>query len=377
MTCPIVNAFFSCSFKDDDKDLNDYFKSLCEALNISCKNVSDGYSSTPPEVARSMIAESKAVLAVIPKREQTTSGTWTMPSAVHEEMAMAYALKKPTLIVVENDIKRDGFIGNFGTFISFERGNIYSNAFIKKMVSSLHELRMQAVEQHNLLPDQDAAGFYAESVAFLIELAQHNEKQLWNYTSTRKLVFTRLYEGQIKNSAWAEYIPSNASEKISYTSNITASRESINSICQKTKDTPQQLEISIDFDDKPQKDDWVEIEFSYASPYLNALHKTDVSDDKRTLINGKHYDCFDGLIPIQPTRDMHIQFRFPSWYRIDKGSIYPFVGSYSGGIDYIVESEIMRCKIEITKFGSSTQVDIRVESPLMRHVYGVAWNLDE
>jgi len=377
MTCPNVNAFFSCSFKNEDKELNDYFKSLCEALNISCKNVSDGYSSTPPEVARSMITDSKVVLAVIPKREQTTSGSWTMPSAVHEEMAMAYALKKPTLIVVEDGITREGFIGNFGTFITLDRDNVYTNAFIKKIVSSLHELRMQAVEQHNLLPDQDAAGFYAESVTFLIEAINNNEKQQWNYTSTRKLVFTRTYDGQIKNSSWAEHVPDNAMEKISHTINIKTNRDGVRPISQITKDTPQQLEITIDFEDKPQKDDWVEIEFCVASPYLNALCKSDISDDKRTLINGKKYDCFDGLIPIQPTRDLHVQFRFPSWYKIDQNSIYPFVGSYSGGIDYIVESETKRCKIEITKFGASIQIDIRVESPLMRHVYGVAWNIIE
>ena len=161
MPCPSVNAFFSCSFQEVDININDFFKSICEGLNIQCKNVSDGYTSTPPDTARKLIDESKVVLAIITKRDETTTGKGIMPSAVHEEISMAYALQKPTLIVIEESVSRDGFLSNFGTFIVFNRDKLYTDEFIKKVVSSLHELRMQAVEQHDLLPDQDASGFYA------------------------------------------------------------------------------------------------------------------------------------------------------------------------------------------------------------------------
>lgn len=375
MSCPHINAFFSCSFRDDDKDVNDYFKTLCEALNITSKNVSDGYASTPPETARRMIEECKIVLAVIPKREQTNSGSWTMPSAVHEEMAMAFALKKPTLLVIEDGVNCDGFISNFGTFMKFDRTKLYTNEFLKKIVASIHQLRLQAVEQNNLLPDQDAAGFFAENVSFLIELHKENETPVWHYNSTRKLIFTRPFEGEIKNSAWAEYVPPEATEKIKHTVTCSFNRDGINPIIKVIRDTPQQLEVGLAFETSPQKDDWVEIDFSYSSPYLNAVLKSQVAEQKRIHINGKVFDCLDGIIPIQPSREVHVQLRFPSWYPIDVSSIYPVVGSYSGGIDYVVDSEIKRCSINTTKFGGTTQVDIKAESPLMRHVYGVAWNL--
>jgi hypothetical protein len=375
MSCPHITAFLSCSFRSEDKEVNDYFKAICEGLNVTCKNVSDGYASTPPEVARKMIQDCKIVLAVIPKREQTTSGKWTMPSAVHEEMAMAYALKKPTLIVIEDGVTCDGFLANLGTYKTFERTSLHTNDFVKTIVSSIHGLRLQAVEQNNLLPDQDAAGFFADRVSFLCELTKDAGRPVWNYHSTRKLVFTRPLEGQLKQGSWVDYIPEGATEKIRYELKCTSNSGPVDPIVQLIRDTPQQIELGIEFAVRPQKDDWIEIEFFSASQYFNWLSKADVQDQERPVIGGKAFDCIEGLIPIQPTREMHIQIRFPGWYSIDKCSIFPFVGSYSGGIDYLAESEIKRCNIEVTKFGTNTQVDIKVESPLMRHIYGVAWNL--
>lgn len=376
MSCPHINAFFSCSFRPDDHEINEYFKSVCEGLNITSKNVSDGYTSTPPEVARRMIEDCKIVIAIIPKREQTNSGLWTMPSAVHEEMAMAFALKKPTLLVIEDEVNTDGFMSNFGTFLKFKRAELYAPPFIKKIVSSVHELRLQAVEQNKLLPDQDAAGFFAEKVSFLVEVYKEGDKVKWKYNSSRKLVFTRPFDGQIKNSAWADYLPPEAIEKIEHTVSLNSNRELLPQT-QTIKDTPQQIEIGIGFEKAPQKDDWIEIDFEYSSPHLNATKKSQIIDEKRSYINGKTYDCLDGLIPIQASREMHLQFRFPAWYPIDVASILPIVGSYSAGIDYVVESEIKRCQINTTKFGGNLQIDIKIESPLLRHVYGIAWNLKQ
>lgn len=374
MSCPYVSGFFSCSFKEDDSNLNDFFKSLCGALNITCKNVSDGYTSTPPEVARRLIEESKVVIAIIPKRDQTTTGDWTMPSAAHEEIAMAYALKKPTLIIVENNVKIDGFFANFGTYISFERSKIYTNEFISKAVLSLHNLRLEAVEQNNMLPEQDAVGYYADSVDLLVDLIKIKDQPVWQYSCTRKLIFTKPFSGPFITKAWADFVPDAAEEKIDHDIICNSNRPDIKHILQTIRDTPQQLEIAIDFEPKPQKDDWVEVEFSYSSPHLNPLSRKDLTKDKLTTINGRVFECFDGVIPIVATRELHAQFRFPSWYPIDRTSIYPFVGSYSSGVDYIVDSEIKRCQISIKKFGSVTQIDICVESPLLRHVYGIAWN---
>lgn len=377
MNCPHITAFLSCSFRDEDKMLNDFIKCICEALNIICKNVSNGYASPPPETARGMIEESKIFIAVIPKREEMKSGNWTMPNAVHEELAMSYALKKPALIFLENGVTTEGFIQNYGTFIPFERTKLYENDFIKKSISSLHELRLQAVDQHNLLPEQDAAGFYAEYISFLIEASKENDEPTWIYNTSRKLIFLRPFSGQIKNSAWVEYLPEGITTPIKHDFKLELCRDDLNPKTEVLKNSPQQVEIATSFEGKPQKDDWVDFEFTYSSPHLNRLNKSEVSEDKRTKINGKLYDCIDGLIPIQPTRFMHVQLRFPQWYKIEKDSIFPFVGSYSAGIDYVLESEIKRCQIDITKFGGSTQIDIRVESPLMRHVYGVAWNLEK
>lgn len=70
---------------------------------------------------------------------------------------------------------------------------------------------------------------------------------------------------------------------------------------------------------------------------------------------------------------MHAQFSFSSSYRLNIDHIHPFVGCYSAGVDYQVSSEIDHAKIDKVNFGDGSQVEISVESPLLRHIYGIVW----
>jgi len=54
--------------------------------------------------------------------------------------------------------------------------------------------------------------------------------------------------------------------------------------------------------------------------------------------------------------------------------IYISIGSYTRAIDYIVESEMQRAKHTIDSFGGDLIFNLDVNSPLLRHMYGVAWN---
>lgn len=367
-------SFFSCSFDTEDKALNEFFLCICEGLGIVARNVSAGYCVTPPEMARRLIDDSKMVLAVVTRRHEIGE-MWAMPNAVSQELAMAYAMKKPTLMFIENGVKVDGFTTNFGTYLNFDRSRIFETEFLKKVISSVHELRLIATEGESAIPHMDVTGYFAEKVSHLIEAIKDGERPAWRYANSRRLVFTRPFPGSIVNSAWAESVPPGSTEKIKHSIECKPSRADLRPTPAVIKDTPQQLTIEINFGGEPQENDTLDVDFSYSSPNLNHWPDPTSSDHKQTKIDGQYFDCFDGMVPIQPTRDLHVQFRFPGWYPLDKSSVFPFVGSYSNNVDYVVDSEVKRCEIKQSEFGSEIQIDIKVESPLLRHVYGVAWRL--
>jgi len=374
MDCVNVNTFFSCSFRKDDTKVNDFFKTICNALELHTHNIAEGYCETPPEIAKEMINKSKVVIGILTRRNKLEDNSWTTSNAVQQEISMAFSLEKPTLLFIEKGVAVDGFLGNYGTYLEFERDNLLTNEFLKNAIKSIHTLRMKTVDSNNLL-GYNPIGYFADSVNMLIELTKDNNIPIWKYNTTRKLIFTKEYKNHLKNVAWIDNLPEDATELIDYTLNVHPNDELTKYEVIELKNVPNNLELAIEFDPSPKKDDWVEIDFEYKSKHFNIINKKDELQEKHFILEDKRYDAIDGMIPIQPTRELFISFRFPSWYKIDKESIFPFVGSYSGGIDYIAHSEIARCEINRRQFGGSLQIDLRIENPLMRHVYGVAWNV--
>jgi len=375
LNCANINTFFSCSFKKEDLEINDYFRAICEGLELDTKNVSEGYSETPPEVARTFISNSLLVIAILTPRSKNSDGTWAISDAVHQEISIAFALNKPTLLIVEENIKIDGFANNFGTKLIFNRDNLFKLEFLKKAIKSIHSLRMKAMDTNNLL-HSDATGYYANSINMLIELTKEGEDAIWKYSTSRELVFTKNFNGQIKNIAWADALPPGATELIEYNINPHLSDGDISINVSELVNTPSKLELVMSFDNMIKKDETLKIDFEYMSKYFSLITKKDEVEYDSHIIEDKLFDALDGMIPIQPTKIMHIQFRFPSWYKLQKNSLFPFVASYSGGIDYLTPTELERCNIDITEFGGNLLVDLKIENPLMRHVYGLAWNLE-
>jgi len=287
---------------------------------------------------------------------------------------MAFAMGKPCLLFIEEGVTCDGFMKSMSTYKTYNRETLSTSKEIESIVASIHALRMESFES-NIIPDQEASGFYQDRISYLVELLGEPECPLWRYTNSRILVFTRTLEGHIVQGSWAKSVPETVNDKIDYTLKCLINDSPVEAIQQVYKDTPRQLQVGLDFPDKPSKDDSVKIEFVSSSPFFNKAIKADVMEKEN--VGGRSFDCVDGLVPTQPTKRLHVLFRFPSWYKVNKKTLLPFVGSYSGDIDYLVESEIKRCNISKDEFGSNLQVDLRIESPLLRHIYGVAWNLDE
>jgi hypothetical protein len=58
-----------------------------------------------------------------------------------------------------------------------------------------------------------------------------------------------------------------------------------------------------------------------------------------------------------------------------KEEVRAFVGSFARELSFEVESEIKRLKsLSVEDIGGNIIVRMEIESPLLNHLYGVAWN---
>ena len=101
----------------------------------------------------------------------------------------------------------------------------------------------------------------------------------------------------------------------------------------------------------------------------------DIRDPRtQVIINGDKYLCFDGHVPIVRTKEMKIQWRFPSTFGLKLQDFAPFVGSYTNKVDYLVESEMERVTLNKDDFGGNVFLEMSVQNPLLQTAYAVAWN---
>lgn len=371
-----LQAFLSCSFAKNDQEVNKLVEAVCDGLDIQCINVKNGYKETPAEKAKYMIQEAPLFIAIAVKRNKEEDGSYTMPHSVHDEIAMAYANSKPMLILKEQCVSLKGFLGNYATYLEFERISMNQPEFLNQIVKSLFTLRLDPVVSRDVIPEQDATAFYQEFMNVHYELIEENQIYTWKYSIIRKLVFTTSFKSVIRNAAWTNSPPKGLplDSRIEWNSNITNSSREFKHDFQVQRDDAYCIETALSLSPPPEKGDFIEFVNRYKSRYLSAIFPSDDGTEAPLYtIGDRQFNAYDGVVPIAPTRHMRAQFRFPSSYRLNIDNIHPFVGSYSAGVDYQVNSEMDRAKIDKVNFGDGPQVEISVESPLLRHIYGIAW----
>jgi hypothetical protein len=380
-----IKIFLSCSFDPKDEDVVAFFASICHGLDIQCVNVDKGYVLTPPEKARELISDSQALLAIATCRDEMATGNFMMPKAVSEEIAMAFANKKPILIFAENGVDmKSGFTSGYDTYLCFNRESLHDLKFLEKVISSIHGMKMDIIKPEDLqIAQQGQEHIFAEYVKNLVELIDQSGSLIWKYSITRRLRFTSRFTDPIKHAAWAGRAPS---EKHDYDSNIKWS-VSFNNGSKQFKITTTEESCTCDncliyfnIEPKPEAEDFIEYSVSFESPYLNPVFKEDILDPRpKVVIDGAKYLCADGTIPGVRTQNLKIQFRFPPLFGLKQEDFAPFVGSpspskYTNRIDYLVESEMKRMTVNKDNFGGNVIIDISIQSPLVQHEYGVAWN---
>ena len=374
-----IQVFLSCSFDESDKNVVGFFHGICKGVDIQCVNVDKGFIVTPPDKARELICNSHALVAIVTKRNEKEPGVFGFPEAVDEEISMAYAQNRPILLFVEKGVDTSaGFVRNFTTYQTFERDDLYNPAFIEKAIASIHEMKVAVISPHELQCEQQGQDHvFAETNRLLIELIDIGGSYIWKYSTTRNLQFTARFLDPIKAAAWATapFKDAPTSERIKWNFVVHRGSKSFKMKPEIEKDTPDHCEIRFELEPKPEANDFIEYSTEFVSPYLNPVYLEDVKEDHPfVIINENKYICYDGVVPIIRTKDLKVQIRMAASLGLSVKDLAPFVGCYTNKVDYLVESEMKRVTIAADSYGGNIFYELSVQSPLLSHVYGVAWN---
>lgn len=372
-----VKAFFSCSFREDDKEVNNFFRAICEGLDISCYNVDGGCSELPPDKALKLIGEADAVIAIAPARSKLDDTIYfCMPEAVSNEISFAYGLKKPLLVIKEDSVRADGFLNSYGTHLIFDRKKLWDADFLRKAIQSIHGVKMGSLSQHEFILSQEVTEFVAEKVSHLYELEREGSGFCWQHSMQRTIRFSASFNKPLKITRWNDCAIGKSTEElkpIELTFEIINASRKFNFSIEYDKHTAYGVTANVVFTPHPVANDYIEYFLSYRGEHICLTYLEDTDSLPGINIDGRQYSAFDGVIPVNRAKDMELQFRFPREYRLNENDAQFFVGSFTHGVDYLVPSEIERAQIEKKVVGGKLSITARITSPLLRHVYGVAW----
>jgi hypothetical protein len=372
-----VEIFFSCSFSDDDKPVNDLVLAVCEALDLSATNVSTGSALTPPDAAKVKIDAAQALVGVCTKRDELKNGGFVMPQAVHDEISFAYGKDIPVIMIVEEGVELKGFKANFGTYLSFNRSNLINPEFVGKLVEAIHKLKLDVIAPHQLgLAHQGIPDSHAEFVHHLVELKDHDDDYIWQYSTTKKLTFTKESKRAFQSSVWATLPPNipAGSPTIEWSLTVRDSSRGLDIDVDIGEQTAECFRAMLRPNPNPEIGDYIEYSTISSSRYINPIWEEDALSGEKVHLENGDYPCADGLVFVHRTKVGVIEFRFAASYGIRKSDIFPFVASYTSSVDYEVPSELERTKLRIEEFAGNLIVRMEVDSPLPGHMYGLAWN---
>jgi hypothetical protein len=105
-----LDAFISCSARSNDKEVNNFFVNLIDKARIHSTVSLDNPDLKPsPEKIRDQINKCDIFISIATARyEVITPGRyWKTSEWIHEELGIAYALRKPIVIIYESSVALD------------------------------------------------------------------------------------------------------------------------------------------------------------------------------------------------------------------------------------------------------------------------------
>lgn len=347
--------------------------SLCQAMDIETINVSGAFARTPPDQARTQILQSVGVLALAVRRDKQDDGSWAMPAAVREEIAIAFALHKPVLLLFEDGVRIDGFMNNYGTHVTFRRDEVRDTGVLQTLVKSIFTFRAELQGTTSAASHQ----FVSEQTSAVFALERENGRYVWVTGVTYRLRFSEPLNHDLVSRVWPGFEIRHPPEapplqwrvyagQSSKPFQLTATVKSLNA---------NSVDLSIAVSPAPQPGDILTFTRVARSPYINPVTMADLVDPDVSAIQigGRSYPAHEGLLIVEPTAQLHLSLRFPFGYPLRISDVQPFAASHARGIDHISEAELRRTAVTIEDVAGYVSADLRVQEPLINHMYGVAW----
>jgi hypothetical protein len=373
MQSAALEIFLSCSFQGKDAVIVNLVQAICQALDIKCINVSMGYAQTPGEKARDYIDKVPAMIAIATRRKRFRNGDYAMPSAVHEELSMAFGVKKPILLIHEDGVTIDGFLSNMGTYLTFSRDRIWNATFIEALVSSIHGLKMDVLPTARVGIYPQKEDHSTEMYQAFMELEKSNHGFVWTNSSKRKIKFGSDFRGPLKAGFWPDVFPSRHKTlriedwRIKYESG--SQKFKLQTIVNRNR--AALLDLSIHVKPQPRENDFIQYTLFCKSKFLFPIYLEDTNT--AIVIKNRQYFAVAGVIRNTSTDVLKLIFKFPKEYRLDSHDISPVVATYSTTIDQIDEDEMKRMDASIDSFGETVLVNLVVSKPVPGRFYGIAW----
>jgi len=371
-----IAVFFSCSFAPADAAVNELIEGVCKGLHLSCVNVGAGFSSVPPEKAREFISSAAGLIAVATVRDRLDNGEFIMPAAVREEISMAYGLGKRILIVGENGVRFDGFMNTYCTRLPFTRADLARPAFIEKLVDTIFTFRHEVAGSTTAVPNY-ATEYYSESTRNMVSLEYDGQDYLWTVATKKRLRFEAPLGREIISIVWPAVSSNDGAHHALPEWEVTidaASRQfEMQSVVRSIQ--PDRLELALRFQPDPQPGDLIEFTRTFKSRRLNPLSSKDLPPgaSPAIVINGRGYPVRDGVLIGERVRKLHAHYSFAAEYGLRPESVAAFVASHGYTLEYLAPWELARTSVDVESFGKKLLIDLRVDDPIPRYLYGIAW----
>lgn len=374
-----INAFFSHSHANRDVKINNFFRAVCDGLNIKCHSVKVKNASHAMEKARELIELSDMFVAVVTARNMI-DGRYDMPIAVREEIAIAIAHNKRMAIFVEKDVGGAGMMDDSIDKYVFDRTKLLTAC--SETISILDEIRKQVIEHKDTLANANKGDkFIFERTVSEVTLKRRNIKlgnYYWEYKCKRFVRFISDFDGMITFSAWPQVVMKTAEKNPikSRVTNISISKDLNYIISCKSYIDKAEITVSISNDNHPVKGDWLEIDMIWSSKYLNPIFADEVDSENipTTIVDYEAYCCVDGVSIPYKTASAEIIFRFPDEYYMAIGKVLKVARIVDKRTETVLPNELGKIDFKLERFCGEHVITEKVQNLAPNVIYGIVWN---
>lgn len=376
---PLIEIFFSHSFKPEDDKVVSLVRAVGRGLRMVFANVSTASTSGPPQEARDLIDHSLGLVGLVTKRDPETQHGFAMPSAVREEVAIAHGLKKPILLLIEQGVHVDGFMNNYATHLTFDRVGMHDASFIEKLVAALSAFRRETSKSMLERRYQFAPEYVAEFVKARWALAYAKGEFLSRSSITKRLIFELPLQREITHAVWPNPRWGRPGRSLTgrWGLEIEAASRAFTQHVTVPILTADHLELRVAFEPEPGPGDFIEYTRWFESPLLNPLFKDELTPGAPpgVVLGSVPFDVYDGVYVTERTKQLSYHASFAREYGLRRDMVKAFCAEKTLVIDGYATSEMPNVTARVSEFGRELITDLSVDNPQPPLFYGFAWRL--